>query len=167
MLSADTPLLPIAQVIKSYGTGGEIMVSVFPQWPEDFDETEPVFLYFEGLPVPFFIESLEFRGNRARLRLEGIDSLEAADELAGMKLHLPADRAGGDADEEELVGYTLQDTSGSIRGTISALHDFGGNVCLSVTAADGGEQLYPLHEDLIAGFDEERRILILEIPEGL
>lgn len=168
MHSAQTEFLPIAQVIKSYGTEGEIMISVFPQMPEDLDIDEPVFFYFEGLPVPFFFESLEFRGNRARVKLEGIDTLDAADELARMKIYLPKDRLEVEEDDSLfLIGFSLYDESQHLRGTVRELHDFGGNLCLAVENAEGEEELYPFHEDLIRGIDENQKLLVLSIPEGL
>lgn len=168
MLSANDHFLPIAQVIKSYGTEGEVMISVFPQMPEDLDINEPVFFFFEGLPVPFFFESIDFRGNRARVKFEGIDSLSAADELAKMKIYLPKDRMDEDGNESIfLIGYTLYDEEEQLRGTIRDLHNFGGNLCLAVETPEGEEALYPFHEDLICGLDEENKVLVLSIPEGL
>ena len=168
MLSANDKFLPIAQVIKSYGTEGEVMISVFPQMPEDLDIQEPVFFFFEGLPVPFFFESIDFRGNRARVKFEGIDSLEAADELTKMKIFLPAEQLDTEEDETFfLIGFTLYDATEQLRGTVQDLHDFGGNLCLAVETPDGEEALYPFHEDLICGLDEENKVLVLSIPEGL
>jgi len=46
-------MLRIAQVLKSNGTQGELLVSFFDVSPEDIDLEEPVFVYFDGLPVPF------------------------------------------------------------------------------------------------------------------
>ena len=43
----------IAQVLKSNGTDGELLVSFFDIDPEEIDLQEPVFIYMDGLPVPF------------------------------------------------------------------------------------------------------------------
>ena len=74
----------IAQVLKSNGTDGELLISFFDIGPEDIDLQEPVFIYFDGLPVPFYFDSFKQRGNnRALVRLTGVRSLKDADELAG------------------------------------------------------------------------------------
>ena len=74
----------IAQVLKSNGTDGELLISFFDIDPEDIDLQEPVFINFDGLPVPFYFESLVRRGvNRALVHLTGVHSLKDADELAG------------------------------------------------------------------------------------
>ena len=44
----------IAQVLKSNGRDGELLVSFTGIDPEDIDLEEPVFIEFDGLPVPFY-----------------------------------------------------------------------------------------------------------------
>ena len=63
-------MLRIAQVLKSNGTQGELLISFFDVAPEDIDLQEPVFIEFDGLPVPFYFESFVQRGsNRALVHL--------------------------------------------------------------------------------------------------
>jgi len=50
-------MLRIAQVLKSNGTEGEVLLSLLDIAPEDIDLQEPVFIEFDGLPVPFYFES--------------------------------------------------------------------------------------------------------------
>ena len=77
-------MLKIAQVLKSNGRDGELLISFFDIAPEDIDLEEPVFIEFDGLPVPFYFESFQQRGNsRALVRLTGVHNLTDADELAG------------------------------------------------------------------------------------
>ena len=69
-------MLRVAQVLKSNGTDGELLLSFFDVAPEDMDLQEPVFIEFDGLPVPFYFESFTPRGNnRALVRLTGVRSL--------------------------------------------------------------------------------------------
>ena len=82
-------MLPIAQVLKSNGSDGELLISFRGFDPEDIDLQEPVFIEFDGLPVPFFFESFTPRGiNRALVRLTGIRNLKDAEEIAGATLFL-------------------------------------------------------------------------------
>ena len=50
-------MIAVAQVLKSNGTDGELLLGFNGFGPEDIDLMEPVFIEFDGLPVPFFIES--------------------------------------------------------------------------------------------------------------
>ena len=55
-------MLIIAQVLKSNGTDGGLLFSFLDVSPEDIDLQEPVFIEFDGLPVPFYFESFTQRG---------------------------------------------------------------------------------------------------------
>ena len=76
----------VAKVLKSNGTDGELVISLFDIVPEDLDLQEPVFIFHDGLPVPYFILSSRERGGRLLVRLTGVRSLEDADELAGREV---------------------------------------------------------------------------------
>ena len=81
-------MLKIARIQKSNGTDGEVVINFHGILPEDIDIEEPVFIYFDGLPVPFFFESFTRKGNtKALVRLTGVKSLADADEIAGQFIY--------------------------------------------------------------------------------
>jgi 16S rRNA processing protein RimM len=158
-------MLKIAQVLKSNGRDGELLISFFDIAPEDIDLEEPVFIEFDGLPVPFYFESFQQRGNsRALVRLTGVHNLTDADELAGRAVY--ADDDLYEDAEEDLTGWTVQDADGNEVGTVSAHEDIPGNPCVWVDTKKG-EVLVPLHEELVLSVDEDAQVLRMEIPEGL
>ncbi|MBQ6198683.1 MAG: hypothetical protein IJK44_05560 [Bacteroidales bacterium] len=154
----------IAQVLKSNGTDGELLISFFDIDPEDIDLQEPVFINFDGLPVPFYFESLVRRGvNRALVHLTGVHSLKDADELAGSDIFADYFELTEDSD---LTGWTVLSADGSTVGLIVGYEDIPGNLCVYVDTADG-ERLIPLHSDLVLEMDSSSRTVKLQIPEGL
>ena len=156
-------MLRIAQVLKSNGTQGELLISFFDVAPEDIDLQEPVFIEFDGLPVPFYFESFTPRGtNRALVRLTGVHSLKDADELSGAAIY--ADYFE-EEEEEDLVGWEVHDADGTVIGTVTDYEDIPGNTCLWVKRPGAEEVLLPFHEDLIVSLADG--ILTLRIPEGL
>lgn len=169
MLPAAKDLLPIAQVLKSYGTEGRTIVSFLYGVPDEIDGNEPVFLFFEGLPVPFFIETLERKGNnKAQVKFEDVDSLEQAEEIVGKEVFKRRESADEESDEdglcaEDLIGFTLKNQYGKAEGIIEDIQDFSGNICLTLP----GDRLIPFHEDLIISIDESSKIITLTIPEGI
>ena len=154
----------IAQVLKSNGTDGELLVSFFDVDPEDIDLQEPVFIYFDGLPVPFYFESFVRRGvNRALVHLTGVHSLRDADELAGQPIFADYFEVTEDSD---LTGWTVLKADGSKVGLIVGYEDIPGNLCVYVDTPDG-ERLIPLHPDLVLSMDQPSRTITLQVPEGL
>ncbi len=121
---------------------------------------EPVFIEFDGLPVPFFIQDIQQRGTaKAVIHLNDIVNLEDAEEVVGRPIFIE-----GEWEEEEemdFTGWTLLNRGQRV-GTVTGMEPIPGNLCLYV-----GETLVPLHPDLILSADPATRILDLDLPEGL
>ena len=150
------------KVLKSWGAAGQVVLSLDADDPRDLESEELVFIEFDGLPVPFFIESVQTRGGRILVKFEDVDSLAEAEELVGRTATLDYE---DDEDEDSLIGLQVRDSrSQRIVGEIVDYNDYAGNTTITVETGHG-EVLLPLHEDLIAGIDDD--VLTLEIPDGL
>ena len=155
----------IAQVLKSNGREGELLVGFVGIAPEDIDLEEPVFIEFDGLPVPFYFESFTPRGNtRALVRLTGVRNLTDAEELVGRDVCAEDDLY--EDEDEDLTGWTVLDADGTEVGTVTAHEDIPGNPCIWVETGHG-EVLVPLREELVLDVDEQKETLRMTIPEGL
>lgn len=132
--------------------------------PEEINIKEPVFVEFDGLPVPFFFESFTRRGNnRALVHLTGVRNLTDADELAGRDVYIDA---SDEDDDEDIIGWTVLDAKGAVVGTVRDYEDIPGNLCIWVERP-AGEVLLPLHDDLILEVNPDTKTILLEIPDGL
>ncbi|MBQ2966072.1 MAG: hypothetical protein IJE11_03550 [Bacteroidales bacterium] len=177
-------LQQVAQVLKSNGTDGELVMGFREIAPEDINLQEPVFIYFDGLPVPFFIESFTKRGNtKALVRLTDICSMEDVEEIAGKAVYIeednlpemsleedgfaalvgwmvltPGEEPGEAGDDEEAVLYEV--------GEIIEFYDIPNNPCIEVETENGAVMI-PLHEDFILSVDPDNQEIVMLIPEGL
>ena len=150
------------KVLKSWGASGQVVLSHPDIDPEDLKTQGPVFIEFDGLPVPFFIESFQEKGNRCIVKFEDIDTLPEAEELVGREVTLGTE---AEEDEDTLVGLRVQDAkSRRIIGEIVDMSDYGGNLVVTVET-DHGDVLLPVHEELIVGIHDD--ILTMDIPAGL
>ena len=176
----------VAQVLKSNGTDGELVLGFREIAPEDINLKEPVFIVFDGLPVPFYIESFTKRGNtKALVHLTGICSMEDVEEIAGKAVYIEDDQLPEMSIEEDgfaaLVGWTLltpaEDFSTALEmtedepalievGEITDFLDIPKNPCIEVETENGAVMI-PLHEDLILSVDPEYQEIIMQIPAGL
>ena len=172
-------LQQIAQVLKSNGTDGELVMGFREIAPEDINLNEPVFIFFDGLPVPFFIESFTKRGNtKALVRLTDICSMEDVEEIAGKAVYIEEDNLPEMSFEEDgyaaLIGWmvlTPEDASDMDSdlyeiGEITDFIDIPNNPCIEVETENGAVMI-PLHEDLILSVDQESLEIIMQIPAGL
>ena len=176
-------LQQVAQVLKSNGTDGELVMSFREIAPEDINLQEPVFIIFDGLPVPFYIESFAKRGNsKALVRLTDICSMEDVEEIAGKAVYIEEDQLPEMSIEDDgfaaLVGWTLLAPASSITpdetdedelyevGEITDFLDIPNNPCIEVETENGAVMI-PLHEDLILSVDPEYQEIIMQVPAGL
>lgn len=161
-----TGMLRIARIIKSNGIEGEVQAELFIP-SDEIEKEEPVYIVFDGLPVPFFIENSTQRGSRkALLRLTDIESLEDADELAGKYIYTLAQPVEDDDAGETLEGWIVYDTEGKKAGVVTGFLDIPENPCLIVDH-EGDEVYIPFHENLIAEYDEAGERIVIDIPSGL
>ncbi|MBQ8170267.1 MAG: hypothetical protein IJZ98_05960 [Bacteroidales bacterium] len=185
-------LQQVAQVLKSNGTDGELVMGFREIAPEDINLNEPVFIVFDGLPVPFFIESFTKRGNsKALVRLTDICSMEDVEEIAGKAVYIEEDSLPEMSLEEDgyaaLVGWMVltpgipdqvgndgndgnggndEDVDLYEVGEITDFIDIPNNPCIEVETENGAVMI-PLHEDLILSVDPENLEIIMQIPAGL
>ena len=190
-------LQQIAQVLKSNGTDGELVMGFREIAPEDISLNEPVFIVFDGLPVPFFIESFSKRGNsKALVRLTDIRSMEDAEELAGKAVYVEEESLPEMTLEEDgyaaLIGWLLltpeipdqvgndgeavgNDEETSLPAMTGNLYEVGEitdfidipNNPCIEVDTKNGAVMIPLHEDLILSVDPENLEIVMQIPAGL
>lgn len=164
-------LVQVAQVLKSNGADGELVLSFRDIDPEDITIDEPVFIDFDELPVPYFISNPIQRGNNKLIvHLTDIDSFEDAEELVGKAVYVKEDTLG-DLEYEEgdfsfLIDWNLMDTNLGLVGQIIDFENIPGNPCIEVETKNGAAMI-PLHDNLIVSVDPENQILTMSIPDGL
>lgn len=151
------------KVLKSYGTCGEVILSASSLDPKDINLNEPVFIQVDGLPVPFFIETLQEKGSKLLVKFEDIDDEKDAEWMVGREVTFSQEEEDED-DRDDIIGTMVFDQNKKEVGPITAFHDFSGNTCVSVLH-EGEEVILPFHEELV--IKVTKRGIFLTIPEGL
>lgn len=157
---------------KPHGIHGELVIRFQEEYYETLEEYPTLFLEIDNLLVPYFIseDGLRFKsGESVITRLDWVDSDKKAKDLCGLSVYVNEEdvmEMEGEMTSHELVGFQLFDETLGPIGEIDDVHDYAGNLLLSVEY-QGKEVLIPLNEDLIVRVDEELREIELRIPEGL
>lgn len=158
---------------KPHGVGGELKVRIEAEYLEDFLQAEVIFLDINSKQVPYFIEKIR-PGNELLVKLEDVDSREAAAALNGKEMFLrEEDIHTGEEEEddedlayEDLVGYEIIETDLGSIGKIEDVLDYPQQMMALLTYQER-EILIPLNEYLIQDIDVENQKIIMELPEGL
>lgn len=166
-------LLPVAQIVKSYDVNGEVVIRMTSGILDDYNfKKEPVYIFFDGLPVPFFITSFKTKGsNGALVKFETINDLSHSEELLKKEILVDSstiDPDSIDMDEDQamaafLMGFKVKDQNGKLVGEISDYYNYPNNPCIELN----GKHLVPFNEELILKLDNKKRVIAMTIPGGL
>lgn len=167
-------LLPVGRLLKTHGVGGEIVVWL--DMDVDLGAKRCVVVDIDGIFVPFFPTGVRQKSQDTDLlKLDGIDTDEAAAALCGKTLFvLRADHAEDEEEEvseglyaDELVGFQVSSPDGRLKGEIVDVDDSTANVLL-VIRTDTGKTVYlPVADEFIVSLDPEKKVMVVAPPEGL
>ena len=157
---------------KPHGIHGEIS---FTFTDDVFDRVECDYFIclFDGIFVPFFIDSYRFRSESSALvKLDGVDSAEKARMFTNVDVYFPVKFAQPASEEENFtwnffVGMEMEDVNHGMLGTIVDVDTTTINTLLVVEDYEGEEILIPAQVGFIVEISTEERIVVVDLPEGL
>lgn len=160
----------IGEFKKPHGIHGEISFS-FTDDIFDRVEAEYVICLLDGILVPFFMEEYRFRSDSTALvKLEGIDTAEKARMFTNVEVYFPVELAENTSSEELtwnfFIGFKVEDVQHGYLGEITEVDTSTINTLFVVTN-DEGELLIPAQEAFITGIEREKKLLLVDLPEGL
>ncbi len=164
----------VGQAIKPHGLKGELKIITESIHDSAIAQADALFFEIDGKFLPYFIESLR-QGNATILKLEGIDTKEAALQLSRSPFALPTEavKLEGNVVLENphdffktLENYTLIDQEKGTIGTIDNVIEMP-QQSLAVVQYAEKEVLIPLNDQLIVQIDPKAKSLIMDLPEGL
>ena len=161
-------MIAVGRIGRLFGTDGGVMVTLYANFPDNFQNEEPLFVIIDKLAVPIFCSSFERRGQSgAVIHFDDIDTQRRAEEfLVGREIFVQQSEEVED-DEfymEDLIGFTA--VVGKRRGELSDYYDSEANPLFEITL-DGKAHLIPAQEEFIAKIDFDKQIIKFVLPEGL
>ncbi|MGQ9620438.1 MAG: ribosome maturation factor RimM [Bacteroidales bacterium] len=161
----------LGRIVRLHSIGGKVTVSTIKSFSGLLHKPYAVFIEIEGKQVPFFIESYECRSNKTLiLKFEGYDKPAEVSEFKGCNIYIPVScmkRQKKSAGPEDLIGFRIISDNRDIAGIISEVSDNQGNILLKVSGDNGAEYLVPFHKDLIVSADIDKKVITMNLPDGL
>jgi len=167
---AYTNNILLGRITKVSGYEGAVTIRLERNFSENIPQMESVFLEIDGRPVPFFISDTEYSGaDILKLTFDGYESEEKVSEFVGCKVFLTTEATGKKQtdDLQNIINYTVYNQENNLLGTVSDIIENPGQLLLVIRSKGGREILIPLHEDFILNFDKKKRVITMEIPDGL
>ncbi|RXK52177.1 ribosome maturation factor RimM [Aquirufa rosea] len=167
---AKTEYFELGTLSKPHGIKGALHVYLDVDDPEEYEGLDAVFLQIGNEMVPYFISDLQIRSNLNLISFEGIESLDAAKDLVGIKLFLPISMLPKLKDHQfyyhEIVGYQVIDVNLGKLGTVKEVYSTGAQDVLVMTY-QSKEVLIPLLDEIIPKVDKKNQIINSVLPDGL
>jgi 16S rRNA processing protein RimM len=176
----------LARIRRPQGRKGEVFADILTDFPEKFEERRRLWLLAEdgepasprptAKPIPREAELIAHWLHKGGvvLHFAGIDSISAAETLAGLIVAIPlAERAPLAEDEVyvgDLIGCTLVDVAGETQVTVGLIEDVdrtAGPVALLVVRGATGEVLIPFAKSYLRTIDLAGKRVEMALPEGL
>jgi 16S rRNA processing protein RimM len=160
----------LGKITKLYGYEGAVTVKLEKSFIENIPVPESVFLEIEGKPVPFFISETDYPGAEIlRLKFEGYGSIEKVNDFIGCKVFLTSGNKGKSIENapSELYGFKIVLADKSLIGTVKNIIENPGQWLLNIETENGKEILIPFHEHFIIKVDKKKKIILMDLPEGL
>lgn len=165
----DEELLVVGRVARAHGNKGQVIVNPDTDFAEDRFQAGKVLIVGDpGTPRP--ITSARFHSGRPVIGLEGIDSMDAAERLAGAELKMRMSDLGalpeGTYYRHDLVGCQVQDTDGRLIGLVTAVEGPMDRSRLVIDAPHG-EVLIPLVPEICVEVAPADKKIRVKAPDGL
>jgi 16S rRNA processing protein RimM len=158
----------VGYVMKPHGLKGQVTISLEKDFPV---EELPAALFVDDnlRLVPYLIQEISVRGDKAFVKFEDVDTLEAATSVSRKALYLPktsrpASRRGEFYDDE-VIGFQVHDSVHGLIGDVKEVTLASANQLLVVQKGND-EVLIPLNSPFITSVNRKKKTIAVELPEG-
>jgi 16S rRNA processing protein RimM len=163
-------LLLVGKVVRPHGTDGLLKINSYAESAETFTKVEVVHLKgVSGEFVEFRVMSIKPHKKAFLLNLEGLKTLEKAEQHRGAEIYVSKDcllRDEGDYFWHELIGLKVYSLNGRFIGRIRHILSTGSNDIFIV--GEGKEEvLIPAIHEVVKQIDLEDKRMIISEMEGL
>lgn len=169
MASGD--LLLVGRVARAHGNRGQVIVNLETDFPEQrFRIGAGLIVGPQETGETREIREVRFHQGRPVISLSGIDTMTAAETLAGADLWMSAGAMEplpeGMFYRHDLVGCEVRDIAGAVLGRVSRVE---GPLdrSLLVVEGTGGEAMIPMVAGICVRVDIGARLIIVNPPDGL
>jgi 16S rRNA processing protein RimM len=172
----ENPYIEIGHISGTFGVSGLLKVQFDITIPEDkitekgFTDVEAFYFNINNQFIPYFIEYLvDPLSDKPKIKLEGIESKEEATGWIGKSFYLPENQIEIETEPlpyQDIIGFVLLTEENRKIGMIDDIYQLPQQSFAQITLEEK-EVLIPLHEDFIRKIDRQKKIIFMDLPEGI
>lgn len=161
----------IGQIVNTSGLKGVIKVKPFTDDIAKFNNFKTIYISIKKELKEFKIEQVRFSKNMVFLKLEGIDTIEEAEDYRNLYLKVKRDK-----DEEleegsyyivDIIGCKVYTDEQKELGKVDDVFSTGSNDVYVVKDEEGKQILLPAIKEVIKNIDIENKTITVHLLEGL
>lgn len=161
----------LGTITGKYSFKGEVLIKLDTDSPKTYLNLKVILVNTaEGL-VPFFIDRVQLhKTTLLRIKFEGVETEDEADQLVKKKVYLPLDQLpklkGNRFYYHEVKDFVAIDQFEKKIGILKSVNDSGPQALFMIDN-NGTEILIPVHDNFIIKLDREEKRIHLNLPDGL
>ncbi len=160
--------LVIGEILKPWGSRGEVKVQVLTDFPKRLINLKTVYLGDDARALQ--VEHARLHSRFAVFKFAGYDTPESAAKLRGQAVQVPVEQAAplrkNQFYHHQVIGLPVVSTAGETLGTVEEILETGAND-VYIVRDESREILIPAIEDVVKEISVERGEIVVELIEGL
>jgi len=166
MEPSELEFITVGLILAPWGVKGKLKVRIVTDFPQRFAPSSKIYINRQ----PMTIASAEWHKGKVIIKLNQIDTIEAAQRLRGQPIEIHHSQVHplpeGQYYHFQLIGLEVWTTQGELLGNITEILTAESNDNY-VVSGDKGEILIPAIEDVVKSIDLDSRRITIEPIEGL
>jgi 16S rRNA processing protein RimM len=161
-------------IARAHGNRGQVIVDPETDFPEErYKPGSVVYMRREENAAiePLTITAVRFHRGRPIIALDGVDTMNKAEELAGTELRVTTESLQplppGMFYQHDLIGCVVETPEGMAIGTVGSVEGSGEGSRLVVHSRGGAEILIPMTDAIVVGVHLAARRILVQPPDGL
>lgn len=157
--------LPIGFITKSHGLKGGVALTL-----RDIDSAllKTIFIEIDKEKIPYTILSISSKGPKCYASLDGVTTIEEANNLKGCKIFLHKDDKAVPETalfENEIANFSVVDKSRGNIGLADGLQNIGGLIYLTIKTPVQEEVLIPTNSPFIKSIKKQEKKIHVHLPD--
>jgi 16S rRNA processing protein RimM len=164
-------LLLVGVIAGSFGIKGQVKLKSFTDRPDHLSRKVRTLLVGKDQTPYRLMRLFEHKPGLLILSLDGVTTRDAADELRGAEVFIPANAAAPLDDDEyflhDLDGLNVFNVDGTPIGTVKEVLVTGANEVLVITRSGQPDALVPMVREFVVELDVPGKRLVIRPIQGL
>lgn len=160
----------LGYISRLHGVKGAFVIQMDTDHPERYRNLKEIWVMKDDSAGCFRVEEISVRNNEAIVKLQGVNTVDAASDFIRKTVYLPLDMlpqlTGKQFYFHEIKDFFIKDITYGELGKIESVYNLPQHPVAGIML-NGKEILIPLVSDFIETLDRENKTIRTQLPEGM